>query len=202
MIRALLIYGAYAALGLSPSYSALFSLDAPTRKSVLVSLQQAYRVEASREYVYLTAIVLSRSMRRWAAESEAFEVLPSQILSRLEEGLRRQKRYLGLWVQRWLKQQRAAWMLRRETEASYRESIEPHLMPLVSDPLQRRAIERALAQLSPTHRAVIELLIEDCSPVEIAQLRGCSHEAAKQQVVRARAAFALTLQKNLQRRSK
>lgn len=164
---------------------------------MLATIAAAYQQQASRELLYLAAIVLSRSMRRWAREGERCGVLPSHLLLRLEDGLAKSKKYLGLWVTRYLSRARAKWLLLQEAEALWYAEADTDIYPSPSDPLRLRAIERALAQLTPVNREIITLLGRNYSAGEIASARGTTRASAQNAIERARKAFGEALQKNL-----
>lgn len=162
-------------------------LSGVTRRRVLAAFVAAHRQAPTRENFYLVCVALSSPLIYWAGRSEADGVLPSEILERVEEGLRRKKRYLPFFVTRFLK--RRARQARAEREGlSFLEEA-PQGEVLSSDPALAQLIQRAAAALDPKQRETIEQLMQGYSAQELAELRAISPEAAWQQISRARKAF-------------
>lgn len=126
------------------------------------------------------------SLLHWAGLNVA---LPSRILQRLESGLLRRKRYLTLWVRRWLMP--LVEKREREREAlqllAFALDVETYQTP--SDPGLRRAILRAIAALNERDQAIIRALAQKLGATEIADELGTTPTTARKQIERARQAF-------------
>ncbi len=152
---------------------------------MLARLVAAYQENPSRETFYLVCCCLSGPLIYWAGRSEADGVLHSEILERVEEGLRRKKRYLPFWVTRWLKRRATQSRAANESSAQWAATAES----IFTEPVLAQQIMQAAARLDPKQRETIERLAQGYSAQELAREKNLSPEAAWQQVSRARKAF-------------
>ena len=126
-------------LNIKTPFERLRTLSPTERKAALSACVAAYHQVPSDDHFYLVAIVLGSALETWAERCKAF-VQPSAMLQRLREGLDRKKRYLGLWVTRWLKRKAAAYRRGREAEELIALLLPGHSTQTPSDPGLRRAI--------------------------------------------------------------
>lgn len=198
MIRALLIYRAYHALNLSLPWESIPKLRAPRRNAALKAFLTAYQRDPSPEHLYLIAIAHWGALLTWENIYKD-AALPSEVLDRLELGLKKKKRYLGLWVTTWLKARKKELTLQQEAETvAAWLSEDSYQAP--SDPGLRRAIEKALSKLTPKDRQIILWLAEDKDAQEIGVLRKTTWASARKDVTTARESFRAALPKEYQKK--